>query len=82
MTGDPVPDSKGTYDARGWHEGKRWYARTDDAYFLYWHEVSTQWYISTLLGKTAGDTWYKAGSVQGSYIPAGTYTGTPVATEV
>lgn len=76
VTGAITPDATGYYSAAGVHNGRPYYARADNAYFLSYHQVYTlvyAWDIGPTLAPSAGPCWEKSTSFYtpppGVYFP-------------
>lgn len=79
VCGTLTPDCTGAYQYGGVIYGQPWYVRnvggTD--YFVWYWDVGDIWQIKTDKVPVGADVWTKAsGTVEGTYAPSGTYTGT------
>jgi len=81
VTGALFPDATGTYEDAGEHNGKRYYQRTPNGWFLWWSLAGT-WRISYLLGGGGDKFWERADpNIEGEYLPIIGVTGTATVTE-
>lgn len=77
ITGAIEPAATGVFSLAGVHNGKDYYQRTDEGWFIWWDGVDT-WNISIELGVQGDAFWTRTKPViNGDYIPGGTAEGTP-----
>lgn len=57
VTGTLTPNATGNYYRRGMLNGKRWYRRTDKAFYIWWSDAN-RWILSTENGEDAGARWW------------------------
>lgn len=84
VTGAITPDATGNYFEGGILYGKPWYARDDDAFFIWYRVVAGvihYWQITTILNSLLPPSWYKSSyptyqPPTGPYIPNAPATGT------
>jgi len=69
------PDATGVFAFTGIHNGKTYFRRPDEAWFLWWDGVDT-WNISSALGVQGDDYWTRTDpDVEGEYVTQGTAEG-------
>jgi len=82
VTGDLTPDVTGTYENGGEYEGKRYYQRTVDPWYIWWNGIS-HWFISEVLGLTGVARWSRMDpDIEGEYEPLGDALGDATVTEI
>lgn len=77
VTGTITPDATGNYWTAGIHEGKPYYKRLDEEWFL-WYDGTINWFISKTVGEFGTSWWYKEFYPEtpvGDYEPNGGATG-------
>lgn len=74
VTGTLVPDATGDYYLGGVLNGKNYYRRLDNAWFIWWDGLNT-WAITKVLGATPLDYWTRTDP-----LIVGAYTNNPEAT--
>ena len=78
LTGDITPDATGYYDEAGTYNSKPYYARTDNAWFIWWHPPFSAWLITISPGNYS-NSWYRiAEDVLGQYTAYGVHLGNPI----
>jgi len=85
VSGTLTPDATGTYTYDGLHNGKPYYRRGSDAYFIWYYGDDTNgWMISSALGSVAVPRWKnsRASIAEASYAPYSTTTGTATVANV
>ena len=70
ITGNPSPDCKGDYSVAGTWDGKNYYVRADNAYFIRWKASFGIWIISNLMIDGWGDyAWAgQSSNIIGTYV--------------
>ena len=70
------PICTGYYFYKGEHNGFPYYARDDDAWYIYAEVDGVSWYISPILGQTEPPRFKKPSpGIVGSYLATFPYTG-------
>lgn len=78
VTGTPDPDCTGYYFHRGSHNEWKYYARHDDAYYI-WSNPADEHFLTTAVDDTAAGWWFNPDPGHlGIYVAGDTYTGQPV----
>ncbi len=82
VTGVLTPDSTGDYWPRGIHNGKTYYSRGDNAWFIWWDNIDT-WWISSTLGILTANKWLlTAPDVEGLYTAVPPAAGVATVAEI
>lgn len=82
VTGNPDPDSKGSYIYGGQYNDHPYYRRLDGAYFIFYDDSTPGrwWYIAAELGEK-DHCWYEEdATILGDYEGSGACTGTATVT--
>ena len=80
VTGGLTPDATGTYVRCGNHNDKPAYVRTDGAYWIFYKDGMSGWWITVILGDTSGLGWASSGrGLIATYGPGGGAVGTATA---
>jgi hypothetical protein len=83
VTGTLNPDATGTYTAAGTYNGRAYYRRGSDNWYLYWFASISNWFISPTLPYVSGDAWYASRqTIPGTFTPGGAATGTATVANV
>lgn len=81
VSGASQPYVQGNYYYEGIHEGKPYYVREDDEYYIYWNTAAfTAWILGSSLAPQGG-RFYKQGDIEGTYTPMVCCSGEPIVTE-
>ncbi len=82
VTGTLNPDSTGTYEDAGEHNGKRYYQRAGNGWFIWWDNIAA-WWISTVLGVKGASYWGRTDpDIAGPYSAFGGASGEATVTEI
>ena len=81
VTGDGSPSPNGNYFNTGIYNGRNYYKRTDNAFFI-WYNIDIEiWYISDILGEASSfGTWLGSNMILGIYDPEEASNGNPIVT--
>ena len=80
-SGVTAPVSAGVYTWAGEYNGQLYFRRADGNMFIWWNAPGERWLMSVVLGNQTANYWFSpTTAVPGTYIPSGTYTGSPVVT--
>ncbi|MFA5163817.1 MAG: hypothetical protein WC441_04870 [Patescibacteria group bacterium] len=81
VTGSLTPDATGNYYYTGIVNGKPYYRRGIDSWFIWRSEVNNTWWITTTLASISGYRWTRVNTeIVGSYVAEGGATGTATVT--
>ena len=74
-----IPDCSGNYFSAGTYNGRTYYRRTDDAFFIWWYSTMSWYILSTVLGNPNPPNWNSVGDhLLSEYDPSSPYEGYPV----
>ena len=66
---EPVPDCRGNYFLKGTHEGKNYYQRGDNTWYLFWDQGTEEWNIALSLNVHVDTIWTREDpNIVGHYI--------------
>ncbi len=82
VTGDLTPDVTGTYEDAGEYNGKRYYQRTPNGWFIWWDGVEF-WDISQAPGSIMPISWFhNFPDIEGLYSPGAGASGNATVAEI